>query len=81
MTLHILLGMLWPILYPTVCSIVTTRKGVCKYHYIVCLRSCLSSVVLRGPPVVRLSNASSHGFTWVLRQNGGINLAALCYPE
>ena len=42
-------------IYPHVYSIVTTRKGVCIYQYIVYFRSCLSSVVQQGPHVVRLS--------------------------
>ena len=43
-------------IYPPDCSILTTRKGVCICHYIVSLSNNLSTVVLLGSPVVRLSN-------------------------
>ena len=56
MTLHFLRGRWWPIVCPHFCSIVTTRKGVCIYKYIVYLRLNLSYVVLFGPPVALLSN-------------------------
>ena len=81
MTPYLLHGRWWQTVYPPAYSIVTTRKGVCPYQYIVCLRSCISSVVQRDPPVVRLSNSSSHGFTWVLHQNGDIHLGVLFYLE
>ena len=37
-TLHLPRGRWWPIVYPPVCSIFTTRKGVCLQQYIVYLR-------------------------------------------
>ena len=79
--LHLLRGRLWPIVYCPVYSIVNTRKGVCLYHYVVYLIISLSSVVLQGHPVVRLSNQVLMGSPGFHKPNRGINLVALCYQS
>ena len=81
MNLHLLRGRWWPILYYPVYSIVTTRKGVYIYQYVVYLILRPSSVVLQGTPMASLSNQVITGSPGFPNPNGGINLVELCYQS
>ena len=68
-------------IYPPICSIVTTRKGVCVYQYVVSLSLNLSSMFLLGTPMVRLSNQVLKVNLRFPILNVCINLVVLCHQS